>query len=192
MRSLHMVRMTEAMLPQVQALDETCLGGLWSLDAYRKEIAAPNSCLLALLGNGEVVLGYGCLWSILDEGHITILAVHPDVQGNGLGSYLLWGLLDAARRWGLAWATLEVRESNAPAIALYERFGFTLVGRRPRYYATTGEDALIYWRQGLQTPEVGERLVRERERIGDRLRSTGWQLAIAEAPDSVEIASNRR
>jgi [ribosomal protein S18]-alanine N-acetyltransferase len=126
------------------------------------------------------LLGIACLWAILEEAHITILAVHPDYQRQGLGQVLLWALLQSAWKRGLEWATLEVRVSNQAAIALYQKFGFSEVGRRRRYYQDTGEDALILWHNGLQRPDFQQTLKIWQSQIGDRLRQSGWGLPLAD------------
>lgn len=166
------------MLPQIKVIDQTCLGGLWSLEAYEREIANPRSCLLALLTNDQVVLGFGCLWSVLEEAHITILAVRPEYQGQGLGRYLVWGLLSVAQSKGLEWATLEVRASNHRAIKLYAGFGFTEVGRRRGYYQVTGEDALILWRKGLHLPEFSQTLKTWQQDLETTLDRQGWVIGV--------------
>lgn len=94
------------------------------------------------------LLGVGCLWAILEEAHITTLAVEPLYQGRKLGSLLLAHLLQAASLRGLTRATLEVRASNQKALRLYQTFGFKAAGVRKRYYAD-GEDACILWCSGL-------------------------------------------
>ena len=81
------------------------------------------------------------------------LPFRPAYQKRGLGSALFLNLLQLARQRGLVRATLEVRASNQAALSLYQKFGFQEAGRRQRYYADTGEDALILWRGGLQHPE---------------------------------------
>ncbi len=162
-------------LPAIAELDQTCFGGLWGLDAYQREIDSPNSDLLLLTQGGDPedsnpeplskdgsnpgssqpgsqLLGMACLWSILEEAHITILAVHPQHRRRGYGRILLIELLTSAYQRGLEWATLEVRPSNQAAVQLYEWLGFETVGRRRRYYQDDGEDALILWHKGLQTP----------------------------------------
>ena len=98
----------------------------------------------------DVVLGYGGFWMLVDEAHVSTLAVRSDVRGHGLGELLLLGLLEEARRNGALTATLEVRVSNAAARALYTKYGFEQVGRRKNYYQDNGEDALI-----LTTPVFG-------------------------------------
>jgi ribosomal-protein-alanine N-acetyltransferase len=142
--------LTEEELTDVLELDELCFGGLWSLDGYKKEIESPNSCLLILTINieeSEKIIGLGCFWAILDEAHLTILAIHPDFQGQGLGKLLLGKLLEEAENKNLERATLEVGENNNKALNLYQQFGFKEAGRRKKYYKKTGEDALILWKK---------------------------------------------
>ncbi|MDB9511336.1 ribosomal protein S18-alanine N-acetyltransferase, partial [Kamptonema animale CS-326] len=115
------------------------------------------------------LIGIGCLWSILEEAHITILAIHPDYQGQGFGQALLYALLKSAHQQKLEWATLEVRSSNLVAISLYQKFGFQEAGRRRGYYQDSGEDALILWRGSLQKPEFKQDLARWEHEIRDRV-----------------------
>jgi [ribosomal protein S18]-alanine N-acetyltransferase len=122
------------------------------------------------------LLALGCLWAILEEAHITLLAVHPHYQRQGLGQALLYALMVSAWQRRLEWITLEVRASNQTAIALYRKFGFQDVGTRRKYYQDTGEDALILWRSGLQKPDFQETLKRWCENVSDRLSQHGWHL----------------
>lgn len=192
---LELQSLTENQLTAVVELDQQCLGGLWKIDGYRRELDSPNSDLLIWkreVGNCHTepaerfklptieidksqkplpeVVGLGCLWSILEEAHITIVAIHPDYQGQGLGQALLFALLVSAWERKLERATLEVRVSNKPAITLYEKFGFQEAGRRKRYYQDTGEDALILWRGGLHYPQFEQTLAEWYEQIRSRLR----------------------
>ena len=122
------------------------------------------------------LIGLGCLWAILEEAHITILAIDPRFQGRGLGQALLWALLKSACDRQLERATLEVRSSNLTAISLYQKFGFQQAGRRRGYYEDTGEDALIFWRGGLHHPEFEEDLAKWEGEIRDRLqRLVSWR-----------------
>ena len=177
--------LTSEDLPAAVELDRLCFGGLWTLDGYRRELESPNSDLLGLWiegrrkreeGRGEEVdlgattgglplqenklIGLACLWAILGEGHITMLGIHPEYQGQSLGKTLLYHLLKLAHQRQLEWATLEVRASNLVAISLYQKFGFKEAGRRPGYYQEPEEDALILWRSGLQRPEFEEDLTK--------------------------------
>jgi ribosomal-protein-alanine N-acetyltransferase len=125
----------------------------------------------------NALIGLGCYWSILEEAHITILAVHPDYQHQGLGQLLLYALLRDAKRRRLEWATLEVKPSNQAALSLYQKFGFIEAGRRRRYYKDTGEDALILWRGGLQKQDFEETLANCYQQAHQRLHDCGWQLS---------------
>lgn len=122
------------------------------------------------------LIGLGCFWSILEEAHITLLAVAPAYQGQGLGQLLFYALLKLARIRGMERATLEVRVSNQVALSLYQKFGFQEAGRRRRYYQDTGEDALILWRGGLQNPNFDKNLGEWNQQISDRLALTNWHL----------------
>lgn len=194
MNFLDLQPLTPELLPAALVLDQLCFGGLWTLEGYQRELDSPNSELLVLqtsqlsqsqLGEpktlkssveGDPLLGLGCFWAIVDEAHITIVAVHPNYQGQGLGQALLYALLEKARQRGMERATLEVRASNHPALLLYEKFGFREAGRRRRYYEDTGEDALILWRGGLQSPEFAQALVDWQQQVQSRLRQTSWSL----------------
>ncbi|NEQ04922.1 MAG: ribosomal protein S18-alanine N-acetyltransferase [Moorea sp. SIO4E2] len=178
------------------ALDQLCFGGLWTRSGYERELDSPNSQLLALEappkggkkptlleGTGVPItslpnwlVGLGCFWSILEEAHIIILAVHPDYQRQGLGQLLLYSLLKEAKQRNLKWATLEVKPSNQAALALYQKFGFTKAGRRRNYYKDTGEDALILWRGGLKTPEFEKIMADCYEEIKQRLAAIDLEI----------------
>ena len=178
MKFLAIAPLTEAFLPEAVALDQRCLGGLWTEDGYRRELDSPNSDLLMLQQVGaetQPIIGLACLWAILEEAHITVLAIDPLYQRQGLGQAILWMLLTAAWKRGLEWATLEVRPSNQAAIGLYRRFDFQDVGHRRKYYAD-GEDALILWRKGLQSPAFPQHLQQWRQEIELGLERSGWQL----------------
>ena len=173
---IYLSEIDQKFLSQLRAIDCACLGDFWSLDAYQREIDNPSSLILGLTNENYELLGFGCLWSVLEEAHITVLAVRPEYQGQGFGKSLVWGLLKKARDRNLEWATLEVRESNHVAIALYESFGFKEIGRRPKYYQVTGEDALMLWRKDLHTPEFGGLLEQWHESISENLLAKGWNL----------------
>ncbi len=185
---LELKPLTSQLLPKVLELDRLCFGGLWTLDAYQRELASNNSELLVLSippvdrpesGESERLVGLGCLWAILDEAHITLLGIHPDFQQQGLGQALLAYLLGAAAQRHLERATLEVRASNRAALCLYQKFGFQQAGRRRCYYQDTNEDAVIMWRPGLQSPEFGQNLALWQGESGQRLASAGWRLDLS-------------
>jgi [ribosomal protein S18]-alanine N-acetyltransferase len=179
---LALTPLTTALLPAAVALDQQCLGGLWTLEGYQREIDSPNSDLLVLQPASadpqSPLIGIACLWAILEEAHITVMAIDPHYQRQGLGQVLLYALLASAHQRRLEWATLEVRASNERAIALYQKFGFQEVGKRHNYYqdGRQSEDALILWRKGLQHPEFTQTLKAWQEKIENQLGRSGWQL----------------
>ncbi|WP_421655317.1 ribosomal protein S18-alanine N-acetyltransferase [Leptothermofonsia sp. ETS-13] len=122
------------------------------------------------------LLGIGCYWAILEEAHITLLGIAPEYQRQGLGQTLFYALLRSAYLQGLEQATLEVRISNQSALSLYQKFGFREAGHRKKYYQDTGEDALVLWQGGLQSPAFLQNLQDWQETIRDRLHTSGWQL----------------
>lgn len=185
MTLLELKPVTLTQLPALLDLDYACFGGLWTMEGYQRELDSPNSIFVGLSEafGAKSLLGMGCAWAILDEAHITILAVHPDYQGQGLGQALLYSLLHTAALSGLERATLEVRASNTPALSLYQKFGFKTAGRRRRYYQDTGEDALILWRSGLCSSQVFTPTLADSEhQIRDRLAISGWNLHLATTP----------
>jgi len=100
----------------------------------------------------SMVVGYGGFWLVVDEAHITNIAVHPHYRRQGYGTMILRHLLEAAASRHAIMATLEVRESNAVALNLYRKFGFRPVAIRKHYYSDSGEDAIVMLKDGLHAP----------------------------------------
>lgn len=187
MISLTLQPLPQILLPDAAALDQATLGGLWNTDGYRQEFERPNSDLLGLWQLPEtnrdskiLLWGMGCGWTILDETHLVLLAVHPDFRQQGLGCAILLGLLTHARNRGSNYATLEVRASNQTAIALYEKFGFKTAGRRPNYYrddsSNKSEDALILWRSGLQTVDFKTQAIEHWKALKRCWAAQNWEI----------------
>ncbi|MCC6315200.1 MAG: ribosomal protein S18-alanine N-acetyltransferase, partial [Thermomicrobiales bacterium] len=97
----------------------------------------------------QSIVGFAGMWNAFDEAHVTTIAVDEPYRGQGLGEVLLTALFDEATRRGANWLTLEVRVSNAPAQALYRKWGFSVQGVRRRYYSDNNEDAHIMWSRAL-------------------------------------------
>lgn len=135
--------MTVADLPSVLAIECAAFATPWTEANFRHEIEGnPLAWNLVARRQGRVV-AFACTYIVSDELMINDLAVDASQRRLGLGRALLRHLADGARVRGCRRATLEVRLGNGPARALYENFGFRVVGRRPGYYADTGEDALL-------------------------------------------------
>ncbi len=121
---------------------------------------------------GAAVIGYGGLWLMVDEAHVTSIAVHPDFRGKGLGELLMLALMDVSIRLDARFVTLEVRVSNTVARALYEKLGFRQAGIRPRYYTDNNEDAVVMWSEELRQPAARERLAAVERDLRARLSWT--------------------
>lgn len=117
----------------------------WSRASFEAEIVDNNLAYYMVLEYKDHVVAYGGMWFVIDEGHITNIAVHPICRGRGWGKKLVKGMIEFANSKGVARLTLEVRTKNEVAIKLYEELGFKGCGIRPGYYQDTGEDALIMW-----------------------------------------------
>ena len=98
--------------------------------------------------SGELV-GYAGTWHIVDEGHITTIAVKKNFLRNHIGEALIYRIIDDCYKDGVKYLTLEVRVSNVPAIKLYEKYGFQSLGTRKGYYQDNNEDALIMWTENI-------------------------------------------
>jgi ribosomal-protein-alanine N-acetyltransferase len=149
-------------LDAVQEIERRSFRTPWPAHAYRTELETNRlaSYLVARL-DGRVV-GYGGMWLMVDEAHITTFAVDPDYRRGRIGERLLLALLDLASARHAHAATLEVRLSNLAARRLYEKYGFRPVGLRPRYYSDDNEDALIMTTDPLAEPGMQERVARLR------------------------------
>lgn len=119
-----------------------CFATPWSLDSVRELLDSPCGECFGIFDD-DLLVGYVALEWVLDEGSLTDLAVKPTYRRRGLASLLMEKLLESACGKKLSFVTLEVRASNTPAIDLYRIFGFKEVGRRPDYYRSPTEDALL-------------------------------------------------
>lgn len=148
-------------IPAVLEIDRLSFPIPWPERSYRFELSENRaSTLLVALWPERGTLrltGYIGLWMIVDEVHISTLAVHPRFRRLGIASELLQAALVKAAHMGASSATLEVRVSNEAAVGLYRKFGFSIVGRRERYYRDNDEDAYLMTLVGLG----GRRLGRE-------------------------------
>jgi ribosomal-protein-alanine N-acetyltransferase len=141
---LEIRRLTYADLPQVIAIERRAFPTPWSLAMFVLELSKPGGICLAARRNGTLV-GYLICSRYDTVWHVMNVAVDPDQRRTGIATSLLLELLQRVGDQNARY-TLEVRTSNAGAIALYERFGFRTSGTRRRYYQDNGEDALIMWR----------------------------------------------
>ena len=142
--SVKIVPMTADHLEELEKLERICFSRPWSRKMLAEELE--NQCAAFLVAEDSVsgrVLGYAGLMVVADEGYITNVAVFPEYRRQGIAAQILQVFVQFAAANHLAFLTLEVRPSNAAAIALYQGFGFEEVGRRKNYYDLPKEDALI-------------------------------------------------
>ena len=144
MKQVKIVPMAAEHLDRLEQLERMCFSRPWSKKMLAEEL--DNQCaafLVAVEPETEKAVGYAGLLVVADEGYITNVAVDPSCRRQGVAAQLLQVFDNFAKGNHLAFLTLEVRLSNAAAIALYEGFGFREVGRRRNYYDLPKEDALI-------------------------------------------------
>ena len=185
-------------IEQVVAIDRVAFPTPWSANAYRHEIVHNEAAhyFVALLRKSpspappvvpsqgwrawltrrlrsarspRYVVGYSGFWLMVDEAHISTIAVRPDFRRRGIGELLMLTMLEEAIRLQAVTATLEVRVSNVAAQQLYRKYGFDIVGRRRGYYSDNREDALIMTVYGILSPEYQARLSHLKARLHRRL-----------------------
>lgn len=134
--------MNAADVDAVHEIEVLCFKTPWSKESFLHEVTENQCARYVVARDGGRAVAYAGCWFIIDEGHITNIAVHPDYRGRGIGEAVTRRLIQLAADTGMVWMTLEVRRSNKIAQNLYHKLGFIDVGYRKRYYENS-EDALI-------------------------------------------------
>ena len=157
-RRLEIAPMTVGDIPAVLQIESLSFSSTWPPNAFANELR-DNKLAHYFVGriDGRIV-AYGGIWVILEDSHITTIAVHPDQRGQRLGEEMLVHLLDEAIERGASWITLEVRETNDVAQRLYRKYGFTVVSTRRGYYSDNNESALVMWAGNLRGALYANRL----------------------------------
>lgn len=148
-RGLHFLPLEERFIPAILLIEKESNGAPWSERSFRNEINHPYGVFYVALIGDEVV-GYAGEWLVVDEAHVTTVAVAPHHRRKGIGHALTVELLKTAKERGMACSTLEVRAGNEPAIELYKALGYVETARRKAYYPDNQEDALVMWLHDLQ------------------------------------------
>jgi [ribosomal protein S18]-alanine N-acetyltransferase len=172
--------MREADIATIQEIEREIFSTPWPRNAYYRELASRSSAHYIVLRQEGIVerppaynvadldmsiIGYGGMWRMYDEAHVTTIGVRLDVQHRGYGRVLFAGLVQAAYDMGAKWVTLEVRTSNDNAMHMYETFGFKVIGRRKGYYTDNGEDAIVMWSDSIHSPRFRRAYESNLERI---------------------------
>lgn len=134
-------------IKEVLEAEHRCFSVPWTEEAFRTEVEKNKLARYVVVEVADHVVGYGGMWMIMDESHITNIAIHPDYRKRGYGEKIVQALIHKADKEGILRMTLEVRKSNEVAQNLYKKFGFESCGVRPKYYQDNGEDGVIMWRE---------------------------------------------
>lgn len=137
-------------IPDVLKVERVSFLTPWSDHAFTYEILYNELSYYTVALLDDVVVGYAGMWMILDEAHVTNVAVAPTHRNRKIGRLLMQQLMNKAVQNGINRMTLEVRPSNAYARRLYKSLGFKELGVRKNYYTDTNEDAIIMWKENLQ------------------------------------------
>lgn len=174
-----MRRMRSEDVPGIMKIESVSFGRHhWADDSFHNEMNNQLGRYYSLFDtrSGEPcadnLIGYCGYWLILDEAHVTTVAVDPIYRGNSLGELLLVHMLDRTMGQTVKWLTLEVRVSNYSAQNLYYKYGFRSVGVRPKYYQDNQENALIMTTPNILTSEYRALYNQKRERLIEKLGGT--------------------
>ncbi|HWA83814.1 MAG TPA: ribosomal protein S18-alanine N-acetyltransferase [Fimbriimonadaceae bacterium] len=136
--------LNEGHIPKILEIENRTNGAPWSERAFRNELTHTDRIFLVAL-DGLDVVGYGGVWLVIDEAHVTTLAVDMERRRQHIGERLMVELLDRSKEAGMVCSTLEVRAGNEAAIKLYEKLGYKETARRKGYYPDNREDAIVMW-----------------------------------------------
>lgn len=130
------------------SISKLCFHSAWDKESFKNELQNGLArYVVAVVDN--IAVGFGGMWIIIDEGHITNIGVHPEYRGIGIGDKILSSLISICRDENVCSMTLEVRASNYIAQNLYKKYGFVSEGVRKAYYEDNKEDALIMWKRNI-------------------------------------------
>ncbi|MDO4773151.1 MAG: ribosomal protein S18-alanine N-acetyltransferase [Bacillota bacterium] len=137
----------------IHSVEQDSFSDAWSKESFENEIGENETAHYFVAEIEGNLVGYMGYWQILDQAHITNVAVLPAFRRRGIAKELLSKVIETAKGAGILSFTLECRVSNAPAIALYESLGFKAWGIRPKYYLDNREDAIIMWLESEEEEE---------------------------------------
>lgn len=138
-------KMTIEDVEQVFKIEKLSFTLPWTKDSFYYEMTTNENAYYVVAETEQGVVGYCGMWLVLDEAHVTNIAILPDERGKKLGERLMRAAMDTAKGQGAVLMTLEARVSNEPALNLYRKLGFKNGGIRKRYYTDNFEDAIVMW-----------------------------------------------
>ena len=151
-------------VPDVHRIESASFPTPWPDYAFKQEIQTNRLAHYLVVKAGDETVGYGGMWLMVDEAHVTTFAVLPEWRRRGIGGRLMLELMHVALKLNAHIVTLEVRLSNHAARTLYGKFGFRPVGIRPRYYSDNNEDALIMTTAPIASDEMRQRIAELEQR----------------------------
>ena len=137
--------MEERDLDAIMVLEERCFTLSWSREAFYNELNQNRFATYLVLEEEGQIIGYCGAWLVVDEAHITNIAILPEFRGRGLGEALLSKMIEQCKEQNIERMTLEVRETNTVAQSLYTKLGFQKGAIRRNYYSDNQEDAIVMW-----------------------------------------------
>lgn len=146
----------EKHLPAILDIEKTTNSSPWSEESFRNEFRNAQS-IFYVASLGTEMIGFGGIWKVIDEAHVTTVAVKEEHRRKGYGWEIMVRLLEEAKEQGMTCSTLEVRAGNEGAIKMYEKLGYVGVSKRKRYYPDNKEDALVMWLFSLDKWEAPSR-----------------------------------
>ncbi len=149
----------------VLELEEMSFPTPWPRDAYQHELRDNRLACYLVAREFQRIVGYAGMWVILDEAHVTTIAVDPLQRRRRIGERLLVALIDEAMKRGARWVTLEVRKSNLGAQTLYRKYAFKDIGVRKGYYSDNREDAIVMWTGNIREEVFQERYRKNRSSL---------------------------
>lgn len=149
MENLEVADMEIKHIDDVLKIEKMSFKTPWTRNDFMSEFVNNKCAKYRIVTVNGLVVAYGGMWILLDEAHITNIAVHPEFRGVGIGNILMQDMIKTAKLNGVVNMTLEVRTGNAVALNLYKKYGFVEVAVRKKYYADTGEDGIIMWKYDI-------------------------------------------
>lgn len=149
MENLEVADMEIKHIDDVLKIEKMSFKTPWTRNDFMSEFVNNKCAKYRIVIVNGLVVAYGGMWILLDEAHITNIAVHPEFRGVGIGNILMQDMIKTAKSNGVVNMTLEVRTGNAVALNLYKKYGFVEVAVRKKYYADTGEDGIIMWKYDI-------------------------------------------
>ncbi|MEA4826473.1 MAG: ribosomal protein S18-alanine N-acetyltransferase [Clostridium sp.] len=147
MNDLFIYPMDESNVIDVLEINNICFNPPWSLESLKNELKNKFTRYI-VVKKDDIVIGYAGIWIIIDEAHITNIAVDPDFRGIGAGNVLIENIIDICKELEIPSITLEVRETNTVAKNLYKKYGFIEEGIRKNYYED-GTNAVLMWKRNV-------------------------------------------